>query len=390
MTRPRAARPAAALALLLACAASAAPRGPGATTLDGDGECRHPAGQIAGTPWALQRILLPQLWRYGRGAGVRVAVVDTGVDDRNPQLARALDTRDGADLLDPGGDGTDDTVGHGTEVAGIIAARPAPGTGLVGIAPQATVIPIRQNDEHGRGTVAGLADAVRRATDAGARVVNISQDTAGPPSTGLAHAVRYALAHDVVVVASAGNGGADGLRRTTYPAAYPGVLAVGASDRAGKRAAFSQPGSFVGVLAPGVDMVTTVPVGGQCADSGTSFSAPYVSGVAVLLRARHPSWTARQVVDRIERTAVRDTAGRDDYRGWGVVDPVRALGDDAGPAARPPAEGGVRPAGSTVAAAVHRRSVRVTLAYALVGAVLLAALAAGGAVALRDARRRRG
>ncbi len=381
-------------ALLAMAPGAASPQGH--LVFDGDGACTFPAQQIKGTPWALQRVLLDQLWQSGRGKGVKVAVIDTGVDVRNPQLAHAVDTHDGFDFFDTHGDGTADTAGHGTEVAGIIAARPVPGTGFVGIAPQATILPIRQNDERSSGTPGTLALAVRRAANAHAGVINISQDTTGGANSDLEQAIDYALGKDVVVVAAAGNSGANGVRQLTYPAAYPGVLAVGASDRNDERAGFSQAGAFVGVAAPGVDMVTTVPGGGQCADSGTSFSAPYVAGVAALIRAKHPGWTRQQVVAQIEQTADRTDRGRNDFVGWGVVDPVRALTDDAKPVDHPvPDKGlghvGVRavPAAVTLGETPHQRAER-TAVYALAAAVVLVAVIVGGAVAARDARRRRG
>jgi membrane-anchored mycosin MYCP len=365
--------------------------------LDGSGECTYPAQQIQGRPWSLQRLLLDQLWKYGKGKGVRVAVIDTGVDTHNPQLRTALDTHNGIDLIDPKSNGTNDTVGHGTEVAGIIAARPAAGTGFIGIAPQATIIPVRQNDDQGAGTSATLATAIRKSVAAGAKVINISQDTASPlaPDSALEQAVRYALTKDVVVVASAGNGGSDGQQHTTYPAAYPGVLAVGASDRDNERADFSQRGPFVGVAAPGVDMVSTVPLGGQCVDNGTSFSAPYVAGVAALIRAKHPLWRENQVVAQIEQTADRTIPGRDNALGWGVIDPVRALTDDAQPIDQPVPDKGlakgsgqVEPAALALGETAQQRD-EATATYAVGGAAVLLAAIAGGAVAVRDAKRRR-
>lgn len=164
----------------------------------------------------------------------------------------------------------------------------------------------------------------------GAQVINISQDTDVPmsPDSDLGKSVQKAIDAKVVVVASAGNDGMTGEKRKTYPAAFPGVLAVASSDRNNERAVFSQPGDFIGVAAPGVDMVSTVPGFGQCIDNGTSFSAPYVAGVATLLRAKHGDWTVEQIVWQIQNTAERSVKGRDDYVGWGVVDPVRALSQD--------------------------------------------------------------
>ncbi|MEU9026997.1 type VII secretion-associated serine protease mycosin [Streptomyces sp. NPDC048383] len=353
--------------------------------------------QIAERPWALQRLLLDELWAGTKGKGVRVAVIDSGVDRANPQLAGALDTAAGRDFVDPkGGDGTNDTVGHGTKVAGIIAARPQAGTGFVGLAPEATLIPIRHNDGQGSGLAAPLARAVDHAVAAGAHVINISQDTDAPlgPDSDLARAVRRALAQDVVVVASAGNDGRAGHHRRTYPAAFPGVLAVAASDRNNERAVFSQPGDFIGVAAPGVDVVSTVPGFGQCVDSGTSFSAPHVAGVAALLRAEHPGWSAHDVVRQIQHTAERGINGRDDQLGWGVVDPVRAVTRDLAPPGPPVPDPGPPPAIAPRAAPLHlsetaqEREVRLGT-YALGAGGLLVAVIAGTANVLRAARTRR-
>ncbi|MER7340018.1 type VII secretion-associated serine protease mycosin [Streptomyces sp. NPDC000075] len=352
--------------------------------------------QIAERPWPLQRLTFDALWARTRGAGVRVAVIDSGVDRANPQLAGALDTAAGRDFLDPGGDGTHDTVGHGTKVAGLIAARPRPGTGFVGLAPEATVIPIRQNDGRAPADPAVLARAVDHAVEQGAGVINISQDTTAPqsPDSELARAVGRAVTR-AVVVASAGNGGRDGVRRRTYPAAFPGVLAVAASDRNDERAAFSQPGDFVGVAAPGVDIVSTVPGSGQCVDDGTSFSAPYVAGVAALLRAAHPRWTVREVVWQIQNTAQRSVNGRDDQVGWGVVDPVRALTRDHETPTAPVPDAGPPPAPAPQAVPLRRtgtareRDERIA-AYALgVTGLLVAVIAVTAAVAREAGRRRR-
>ncbi|MEU7132699.1 type VII secretion-associated serine protease mycosin [Streptomyces sp. NPDC046261] len=378
----------------------------GHPVLDGSGECTYPAKPIKGTPWSLQRVLLDQLWqdtkgKDGQGRPVRVAVIDTGVDIQNPQLKDAVDAKAGTDLLsdakDAGKGPTVDPVGHGTKVAGIIAARPSATSGFVGLAPESVIIPIRQNNEKGAGTSRTLAVGIKQAVDAGARVINISQDTTTPlrPDSDLERAVQDALARDVVVVASAGNDGADGKAKATYPAAYRGVLAVGASDRNNERAPFSQSGDFVGVAAPGVDMVSTVPGGGQCVDHGTSFAAPYVAGVAALIRAKHPDWKQHQVVAQIEQTAERPAAGRDRYIGWGVVDPARALTEDDHPpdhvtAPRGPAHAvaAPRPAALPPGETPRERQTRLAT-YTLGGTAALVAAIAGSAVVVRDRNRRR-
>jgi type VII secretion-associated serine protease mycosin len=375
------------------------------------GQCEFPNKVYPGRPWALQRLLLDELWSRSKGKDVRVAVIDTGVDVGHPQLKAAVDVRSGRNFLKPGlkdenGDpidrgnasGTTDTVGHGTKVAGLIAARPADGTGFVGIAPEATIIPIKQNDAEGHGTTDTMADAIRYAVlDAHADVINISQDTsnAAKPDPALEDAVKLALANNVVVVASAGNDGAGGNRKETYPASYEGVLAVAASDRNNERAYFSQSGDWVDVAAPGVDMITTVPKGGHCSDNGTSFAAPYVAGVAALVKARHPDWTVNEIIAQIEQTAERTVVDHDPLVGWGVVDPVRALTEDEHPVESPSPREGLSHAEAPTAARLQlgetpdERNSRLG-AYVTVAAAVVVAVLAGGAVATRDARRRRG
>ncbi|MEU9335417.1 type VII secretion-associated serine protease mycosin [Streptomyces sp. NPDC048290] len=386
---------------------------PAPARADDGGQCTFPSERYEGRPWALQRVNLDELWAQSKGAGVRVAVIDTGVDVRHPQLKAAVDASKGRSVLPPQDDkaedgekldwgaanGTTDTVGHGTRVAGIIAARPAEGTGFVGLAPEATIIPIKQNDAEGNGTAATLATSIRYAVAQGAGVINISQDTANAvrPDEALQEAVDEALKAKVVVVASAGNDGLGGNVKITYPASYEGVLAVASSDRNNERAPFSQSGHFVGVAAPGVDMISTVPGDGHCPDNGTSFSAPYVAAVAALLKSKYPKWTAQQVVAQIEQTAERTIPGHDRNLGWGVVDPVRALTDvDPKNPVNSPQPDPQPPAGAAPSVApVHfgetpdERNTRMGT-YVVVGGLVLVAGLTGTGVAVRDSRRRRG
>ncbi|KUL25468.1 type VII secretion-associated serine protease mycosin [Streptomyces regalis] len=384
------------------------PPAPAATAAD---QCTFPGKMYEGRPWALQRVLLDEVWKQSMGEGVRVAVIDTGVDVKNPQLAPAVDVRSGRNYLpknlkdDQGNkiergreDGTTDVVGHGTKVAGIIAARPVKGTGFVGLAPKATIIPIQQNDAEGHGDTKTLADAIDHAVRAKADVINISQDTVNAiaRSSTLKDAVDNALAKEIVIVASAGNDGLGGNVKETYPASYDGVLAVAAADRNNERAAFSQSGEFVDVAAPGVDMVSTVPGGGHCADNGTSFSAPYVAGVAALIKAKHRDWTQEQITAQIMQTAERSIPGHDRLVGWGVIDPVRALTEDDKPIEQPvPSNEGAGQAKAPTVAQLplgetpQERAVRLGT-YVVVGSMLLVAVIAGGSVAMRDGRRKAG
>ncbi|WP_330173324.1 type VII secretion-associated serine protease mycosin [Streptomyces sp. NBC_01498] len=396
------------VATVLGLAALALVTPPAPTAAADTGQCTFDGERYEGKPWALQRVLLDELWKQSTGKNVRVAVIDTGVDVKHPQLAEAVDVGSGRNLIPPNAaddngnkldrgaeNGTTDIVGHGTKVAGIIAARTGEGTGFVGLAPGARIIPIQQNDAFGNGTAETLAVAIDHAIEQDADVINISQDTtdALKPTPKLEQAVDRALAAEIVVVASAGNDGLDGEVKETYPASYDGVLAVAASDRNNERASFSQSGEFVGIAAPGVDMVTTVPGGGHCADNGTSFSAPYVAGIAALIKSKHPTWTQRQIVAQIQQTAERAIPGRDRLVGWGVVDPVRALTEDEKPVEQPVPHEGVTRAEAPTAAEVHlgetaeERNSRLAT-YVVVGGVVLVAAITGGSVALRDARRR--
>ncbi|MEU9077537.1 type VII secretion-associated serine protease mycosin [Kitasatospora sp. NPDC004745] len=383
-------------------APAAADGGPG---LAAAGDCPKNAPDVPTVPWSLQRLLLDELWQGGRTTGrdVLVAVIDTGVDDQNPQLAGKV--LEGPSLLVnretkekvPGGS-KDDPVGHGTKVAGIIAAGRSDRTGFVGLAPDARILSIRQNDSDGNGDVSTLVQAVNEAVRAKARVINISQDVRGAGTAAfggyneLKAAIQAAEDGGAVVVASTGNDGKEG---DTYPGAFPTVLAVGASDRNNERAPFSQYGSFVKVAAPGVDMLSTVPRGGQCVDNGTSFAAPYVSGLAALLVGAHPDWKPAQVRAWIEQTAQRTERGPNRFIGWGVVDPVRAVtkAPDVAPATPAPdapvqlAAAPIVPQPVGLGETQADRDGR-TATYVLAAGALLVALLIGGGVVLRDHRRR--
>ncbi|GAB3553844.1 type VII secretion-associated serine protease mycosin [Actinopolyspora lacussalsi] len=322
-------------ALLFACAPQAvaaghtSPRGTASgfelAARSATEQCRRPPVKTArARPWAQEMLAPERVRELTRGAGVTVAVVDSGVDATTPQLAGAV--LDGVDVLSDGG-GTADTdcLGHGTFVAGIIAARPAEGTGFTGVAPAATILPVRDTRSKEGGSAESMARGIRAATEAGAQVINISAST-NYDDAALRDAVEYALSRDVLIVAAAANEAQRG-NPVPYPASYPGVIAVGAIDPAGERAEFSQTGKFIDLVAPGVDVVSVGPGGpGHWQDSGTSFAAPFVSGTAALVRAYHPELTAAQVRHRLTSTARHPgTEVPDEATGWGVVDPYSAV-----------------------------------------------------------------
>lgn len=274
-------------------------------------------------PWA-QQVLAPQrAWPLTTGAKVVVAVVDTGVDAHTPQLAGRVLA--GTDVLHSGGPGNSDCYGHGTFVAGIIAAAPANGTGFTGVAPGAMIMPIRAATSSEDVTGATIASGIQAAVDAGARVINVSASTTAS-NPALAAAVNYAESRDAVVVASAANSAKNG-DPVTYPASYPTVISVGAVDSAGQRADFSQTGAYLKLVAPGVNVESIGPGGpGQWQGSGTSYAAPFVSGVVALVRAYRPGLSAAQVRHRLEATADHPAATMPDPEfGFGTVNPLAAV-----------------------------------------------------------------
>jgi membrane-anchored mycosin MYCP len=317
---------------------AAAPAAPAHPTVQRQ-VCAVPALDPAVTPNQLDGLDLPAVWALTRGAGQRVAVIDTGVAPhrRLPGLVG------GGDYVFTG-DGPQDCDGHGTLVAGSIAATTDPGDRFSGVAPLATVIGIRQSstrfgavgDAAGVGDVDTLAKAVRTAADLGASVINISAVACRPVNSGLDdRALGAALAYAVetkntVVVAAAGNtddGCAKDGPMIVSPAWYDDyVLTVGSVDADGAPSAFTRAGPWVDVAAPGEKVLSLSSVGDAMATTagGTSFAAPVVSGVAALIRSRFPAWTPRQVMDRIKATARHPAGGRDDVVGAGGIDPLAA------------------------------------------------------------------
>ncbi|WP_202422297.1 type VII secretion-associated serine protease mycosin [Gordonia sp. SID5947] len=328
-------------------------------------------------PTAAQSMMnLPEAWRFSRGRGQKVAVIDTGVTP-HPRLGRV---QPGGDYVSSG-DGLADCDAHGTLVAGIIAAAPSRDDAFAGVAPEASLISIRQSSgaysarDRGPadsdptvgaayGSVRTLAAAVVRATDLGATVINISEVACAPTGSrlddrSLGAAVKYAYDRNVVVVVAAGNvsqnsgcpdqnpppaaadlEGWGSVSTIASPAWFsPYVLAVGSVDSdTGTPSGFSLHGPWVRVAAPGTGIVSLTSVRGssELVDAqqgqdgpipiaGTSFATPYVAGAVALVRARFPHLRPAEVMERITRTAHSPGTGHDTAIGHGVIDPVAAL-----------------------------------------------------------------
>jgi len=274
-------------------------------------------------PWAQRRLDFQRAWPLTEGAGVTVAVVDTGVSGQQPFLRGAV--LRGVDVKNSGGGPANtDCDGHGTFIAGLIAGRAVSPMAFAGVAPAATILPIRQANTQTDGTAKTLADGIMAAVRRHAQVINVSIVTQDPAPV-LLHAVNVALAHNVVVVAAVGNDFSSG-NLPMYPAAWPGVLAVAAVDENSQRASFSESGSYVGVSAPGVHLTGPGRVTGLIGWGGTSFAAAFVSGTAALVRSYYPRLTAAQVIRRIEATADPTPGPRPSAEfGWGIVDPYGAV-----------------------------------------------------------------
>ncbi|NUP41922.1 MAG: S8 family serine peptidase, partial [Streptomyces sp.] len=287
------------------------------------------AGTVRQAEWPLDasHFQADQIWRLSRGQGVTVAVVDSGVDARHPDLAgRVLP---GVSFLgDTDDDGRTDTStdSHGTAIAGIIAAtgKADGGTGMIGLAPESTILPVRVAVGSAVQATA-LAEGIKYAADHRARVINVSLGMPTPDPL-LRQAVTYALDKGAVVVAAAGNEGNSG-NPPLYPAAFPGVVAVTGVTQSGAFWPVSESGPQTTLAAPATGIYSANDRGQYVDAEGTSYSAAYVSAAAALLLSARPGLTAGQTVRRLITTARHSGGSRahSDQFGFGSLDPLAAL-----------------------------------------------------------------
>lgn len=303
----------------------------------------------AGAQWGLSRMRTFESWATSRGGGIVVAVIDTGVDAKHPDLAAKV--LKGRDFVDNDDDASD-TKGHGTHVAGTIAAIAGNSLGVASVAPDARILPVRVLGSDGEGDPGEVAAGIDWAVARGARIINLSlaQDEALPAAdddllrdTRVDRAIKTAARKGVAVVVAAGNNDKGGKPRTAYDATVGGVVVVGAATRGDKRAAYSNYGDGMDLLAPGggssldpkactsADWIVSTwwnpgskrsDYGGGC---GTSMAVAHVSGVVALLMAR--GYTAAGATHRIIETAFDlGPKGRDAETGAGRIDAFKAVG----------------------------------------------------------------
>jgi subtilisin len=311
------------------------PPGHGDDPDNGDDPPEEPDDPSQTTPWGVDRIHAPDAWNASSGEGVKVAILDTGIQLDHPDLVGNV--QGGVTCIsgrspfsvpscDPGGN---DDNGHGTHVAGTVAALDNE-IGVVGVAFDAELYSVKVLDRQGRGRLSDIIAGIEWSVENHMQIINMSLGTSSDVQS-FEDAVDAAYAAGVLVVAAAGNSGDDGV---AYPAAYDSVIAVAASCRDAESqycsgtdaiASFSSKGPEVELTAPGVDVESTWIDGGYHNGSGTSMAAPHVAGVAALLWANEQSLSNEDVRARLVSTA-EDLEHPESWQGHGLVRADQALG----------------------------------------------------------------
>lgn len=280
--------------------------------------------------WSITAFDLPGAWSKSRGDGVRVAVLDTGVDLDHPDLRQNVVA--GFNMVDPSAQPWDDNQ-HGTHVAGIIAAENNQ-IGMVGVAPGAKIIPVKVLDRHGNGSLVNVAKGIRWAVDEGkADLICMSLGSPNPVQE-VRKAVQYALSKGVVCFVAAGNAGVT--KEVFYPANYPETIAIGSIDENLTRSGFSNTGENLDFMAPGGRIFSTIPDNWYAILSGTSMAAPFATGVAalVLSHVRNNNIKVKlnsnqDYIDMFKAHTVpvsnENLKGKQFYQGFGIIDPKKLL-----------------------------------------------------------------
>jgi type VII secretion-associated serine protease mycosin len=299
------------------------------------------AAGIRSQQWYLDALHIPQAQKISTGKGITVAVIDSGVDGSHPDLKGQLVAGKCIGDASWGQKPDEDLDGHGTAMAGIVAAKGDDPSHALGIAPNARIMPICTFvDKVAPGpAIRAIAEGIRWATDHGAAVVSISlgsdHSVMSSDTEAIKSAVAYAQNHNVVIVAATGN--LPDAKHVITPAALPGVVAVAGTTKSATAWKGSTTGKQVALAAPATGIVSTDTLGrahdlhptGYRTGTGTSDATAIVSGVAALVRAKYPKLDAANVINRLIKTADhKGAAGRNDQYGYGIVDPVKALTAD--------------------------------------------------------------
>lgn len=362
---------------------------PVTATSAGAASCANPSGPYTGpVSWGQRLVNPPRLWALTRGEGQTVAVIGSGVDKQNAQFGPGQ-------VLGGAGTADSDCDGRGTIAAGIVGAQPASETTFTGVAPGVKLLPLRYTENNGSSSDGGdpgaLAGAIDTAVDRGAGVILVAVP-AGSDSPALGAALDHAKSRGAVVISAAA---ATQQGAHTYPTASAGVVAVGSTDESGAPVQ-TEAGDYLGIAAPGANLVSTSAGGGGAVAhrwpiTDPGLAAAYVAGVAALVRSAHPDLKGEQVVNRLLLTASRPPSGaHDPRRGWGMVDAYAAV-SSALPANAPgPSAAAVRSELPEVvpAAAQARPTSDVAAGVVAVGGVAVAAAAGIGVAAFRRGRRR--
>src|SRR6266545_532906 len=288
-------------------------------------QMRTPNDPVLTQQWALRDIHAYEAWDITTGGDITIALLDTGVSPSHPDLSHKL--LRGYDFYNNDDDARDDE-GHGTYTAGVAAASADNGAGIAGICWGCKILPVKVLGSRGQGDDATIAAGIRWAVDQGVRIISMS--LGGPDDTDVMRdAVAYAHDHNVLIIAASGNGQAEG-NLPNYPAAYPSVLAVAATNSTDGVTGFSTTGSFVDIAAPGVGLWSTLWLRGEGdtygVANGTSAACPHVAGAAALALALRPDLTADQLAEVLEAGADDEGApGKDPEYGYGRLNLLRTV-----------------------------------------------------------------
>ncbi len=283
----------------------------------------HTLKDVQVIDWGIQLVQAPKVWSMTKGEGMKIAILDTGVDLLHPDLqanivkGKNFTTENPADYID--------RQGHGTHCAGVVAGVDN-GIGVVGVAPSAKLYIAKVLGDDGRGSIQPIIDAIYWAIEQEVDIISLSLGASSDPGPSLHEAIIKAREAGIVIVAASGNENTN----VSYPAVYDEVISVGAVDQTFGRADFSNYGQELDVVAPGVDILSTYIKNGYATLSGTSMATPLVAGVVALVQAyarqNNLKATPEKIVELInERSIDMGDQGRDDMFGNGLINVFRLL-----------------------------------------------------------------